>query len=64
MSATDRPRPDGRAGLCASCVHARVVSNDRGSQFFRCERSSTDPRFPRYPHLPVTSCVGWEPSKA
>lgn len=48
------------AGLCASCVHARLIVSGRGSQFVLCERSRTDPRFPRYPPLPVVACTGFE----
>jgi hypothetical protein len=48
-----------RAGLCASCRHARAIENDRGSRFYLCDRSRTDDRFPRYPRLPVTVCVGY-----
>ena len=48
------------AGLCASCVHARLVISGRGSRFVLCERSRTDPRFPRYPPLPVGACAGFE----
>lgn len=47
-------------GLCASCRHARVVVSGRGSRFVLCERSRLDPRFPRYPPLPVVRCVGFE----
>jgi len=52
------PRPP--AGLCDSCAHQRIVKNTRGSVFSLCERSRTDPSFPRYPRLPVTSCSGYE----
>jgi hypothetical protein len=48
------------AGLCATCQHARVMTNDRGSQFVMCERSKTDAAFPKYPRLPVLACVGYE----
>jgi hypothetical protein len=48
------------AGLCGSCRHARIVGNDRGSTFVLCERSTTDPAFPRYPRLPVVTCAGFE----
>jgi hypothetical protein len=48
------------AGLCDSCVHQRVVRNTRGSRFSLCERSRTDPAYPRYPRLPVRECAGWE----
>jgi hypothetical protein len=51
-----------RAGLCASCVHARRVPSSRGAVFLLCELSSVDPRFPRYPPLPVTRCGGYTPA--
>ena len=47
-------------GLCHSCRHAATVVNDRGSVFYLCERSKTDPRFPRYPRLPVVECIGYD----
>jgi hypothetical protein len=47
-------------GLCATCLHQRVVRNTRGSSFSLCQRSKTDPRYPRYPRLPVTECAGYE----
>jgi hypothetical protein len=55
------PRP--AAGLCDSCVHQRIVRNTRGSSFSLCERSRTDPAYPRYPRLPVTHCQGHEPRR-
>ena len=48
------------AGLCDSCVHQRIVRNTRGSSFSLCERSRTQPEFPRYPRVPVLSCPGFE----
>ena len=61
----ERPRPPAgavprSAGLCASCVHARPTGNARGSTFVLCGRAATDPRFPRYPGLPVLRCAGFE----
>ena len=50
---------DERAGLCATCVHAQVVPSSRGSVFSLCRLSFTDPRFPRYPPLPVIACAGY-----
>ncbi len=47
-----------RAGLCASCRHARVTHNHRGHDFWRCGRSDVDPRFARYPRMPVRRCAG------
>src|SRR5690606_31486944 len=49
------------AGLCASCTHARTITNRRGSSFLLCGLSSSDPAFPRYPRLPVLLCAGWRP---
>jgi len=44
----------------STCRWARIVTNRRGSTFFRCGRAETDARFPRYPPLPVLRCVGYE----
>jgi hypothetical protein len=49
------------AGLCDRCAHQRIVKNTRGSRFSLCERSKTEPEFPRYPRLPVIECRGFEP---
>jgi hypothetical protein len=50
-----------REGLCAVCQFARRIESARGSQFVLCERSHTDPAFPKYPRLPVTRCGGYVP---
>ena len=57
MSSSNAP-PD--AGLCASCAHARTVESSRGSVFLLCQLSLTDPRFRRYPPLPVLACAGYD----
>ena len=49
------------AGLCETCAHAQVVTSSRGSRFLLCRLSLTDPRFPRYPPLPVRECAGYQP---
>ncbi len=56
------PRP--AAGLCDDCAHQRIVPTTRGSEFSLCERSRTDPAYPRYPRLPVTECAGYERAAA
>jgi hypothetical protein len=48
------------AGLCDTCRHQRLIHNTRGSTFSLCERSRTDPDYPRYPRLPVVECPGYE----
>ena len=54
-------RPTGPdPGLCGSCRHGRRVVTLRGSQFWLCERSRSDPAFPRYAPLPVIACRGYQ----
>ena len=52
---------DPAVGLCAECIHARRVTTARGTTFWLCERSTRDPRYSRYPRLPVLRCPGFEP---
>jgi hypothetical protein len=54
-------QPDAsNAGLCADCVHARTITSDRGSHFVLCQLSFSDPKFPKYPRLPVLTCDGYK----
>jgi propionyl-CoA synthetase len=63
------PEPPGGAwlklgadpGLCADCQHAKLNETRRGTAYLRCTRAAWDARLPRYPRLPVTQCVGFEP---
>jgi hypothetical protein len=54
-----RVEPPAGAGLCARCVHARVVESAKGSTFVLCGLAASDSRFPKYPRLPVLQCVGY-----
>lgn len=45
-------------GLCADCAHRRLLASTR-SVFLRCGLAADDPRFPRYPRLPVVACTGY-----
>jgi hypothetical protein len=56
----NRPIGAPNAGLCDTCRHQRLVPNTRGSVFSLCERSKTDPAYPRYPRLPVVNCDGYD----
>jgi hypothetical protein len=51
-------------GLCESCAHVRMVDTRRGSRFFLCQLSEVDPRFPKYPRIPVLRCIGYAPHPA
>jgi L-amino acid N-acyltransferase YncA len=48
-------------GLCSTCVHQKLIRSGRGSTFSMCLRHKTEPEYPKYPRLPVTSCPGHEP---
>jgi hypothetical protein len=50
-----------RVGLCASCVHAEIVTSSKQSTFYLCRLAATDPRFRKYPVLPVRICTGYQP---
>lgn len=51
--------PLAQVGLCARCVHVRRIENRRGSVFLLCELANRDPRYSRYPPLPVLDCPGF-----
>ncbi len=48
-----------RVGLCLTCRHSRRIETPR-SVFLLCGLSAVDPRFPKYPALPVIECGGYE----
>jgi len=56
-----RPNERQRVGLCAECAHGHRVVSAKGSEFWLCAKSDTDPRFAKYPRLPVLECGGYEP---
>ena len=64
MSLSERMRqPDSATdpvGLCRTCRHAQAVTSARGSVFYLCRLSQQDPRFPKYPRLPVRRCDGYQ----
>ncbi len=47
------------AGLCESCRNVKVVETRKGSRFYLCTLSEVDPRFPKYPPIPVLRCGGY-----
>jgi hypothetical protein len=53
---------DPAVGLCAGCAHASTVTSVRGSMFWLCQLSKTDPAFAKYPRLPVLRCPGYQPA--
>ena len=59
-SAKISDREVAHAGLCSDCLHAGRVESARGSVFILCNLSLTDPRFPKYPRLPVLACDGYK----
>lgn len=60
-SPAEDPRFDPAVGLCSVCVHARRIPHPRGGvTYWRCALAEVDPRFPKYPPLPVRACDGFE----
>jgi hypothetical protein len=51
--------PSPPAGLCETCANVRIVETRKGSRFYLCTLSEVDPRFPKYPRLPVLLCAGY-----
>lgn len=50
-----------RVGLCADCTSLRRVTSSRDYAFYLCGRAASDPRFAKYPVLPVLTCRGFDP---
>jgi len=55
---------EARAGLCAACRHLKRIRSDRGPVYYYCRKSETDPRYDKYPPIPVLECPGHETAKA
>lgn len=62
MSAPSRPYAP-PAGLCESCANVKIVETRKGSRFYLCTLSEVDPRFPKYPGIPVMRCLGYVPAE-
>lgn len=58
MSDPPRDATRERVGLCATCRHARQVPTPK-TLYWLCGLAATDPRFDRYPRLPVVACGGY-----
>ena len=56
--------PTPPAGLCERCANVRIVETRKGSRFYLCTLSEVDPRFPKYPGIPVLRCAGYVPADA
>ena len=48
-----------RVGLCASCQHVKRLYTKGCSVIYLCRLSASDPRFSKYPRLPVSACTGY-----
>ena len=60
-SSPEADRDRARWGLCARCRHHIAIVSDRGSRFVQCGLARADPRFPKYPVVPVQACAGYDP---
>jgi hypothetical protein len=48
-------------GLCLDCRWMKRVTSSRDRDFYLCGLSATDPRFSKYPVLPIRACLGFSP---
>lgn len=48
-----------QVGLCLTCRHSKRIETAR-SVFWMCGLAAVDPRFVKYPRLPVIECDGYE----
>jgi hypothetical protein len=46
-------------GLCSRCRHQKTIRSGRGSEFSMCLKYREDPRYAKYPPLPVLRCPGF-----
>jgi len=46
--------------LCETCTSMREVTTPKGSRFFLCQLSQTNPAYPKYPPQPVVRCEGFK----
>ena len=50
---------DPRVGQCVTCRYGQAQRSAKGSIFWRCTLADGDPRFAKYPPLPVVGCAGF-----
>ena len=53
------PMENPPAGLCDACRHCKPIASARGSVFRLCLLHEHDPRFAKYPRVPVVRCPGF-----
>ena len=56
--------PTTPVGLCSTCHFQKMIRTGRGSTFSMCLKHKEDPRFDKYPRLPVLVCPGHRPRPA
>ena len=39
----------------------KILETRKNSRFYLCTLSEIDPRFPKYPRIPVVRCLGYVP---
>jgi hypothetical protein len=49
-------------GLCDHCQNCKRIESPRGSVFRLCLLHDRDPRYAKYPRVPVLSCAGYRPA--
>lgn len=47
-----------RVGDCFGCLSARTLATKTGAAIFQCLKAESDPRFEKFPRLPMKGCPG------
>jgi hypothetical protein len=48
-----------KSSLCFSCHYGNHIISGKGSSFLQCQKHFENPRYPKYPVLPVFACSGY-----
>lgn len=59
-SPKDHPDYQPLIGLCSICTHAHTIPHPRGgAPYIQCALAAKDKTYEKYPHTPVTECLGF-----
>jgi hypothetical protein len=61
MQAKTDPEIAARLGLCRTCMYVQPAIPPREGRYVRCVLSTRNPKFPEYPHTPLSECEGFKP---
>ena len=51
-----------KSSLCFSCHYGNHIISGKGSSFLQCQKHFENPRYHKYPVLPMVACSGYKVS--